>query len=55
MSAAPVTLRVKSDSRETWTIRLTAEATCWRIASSGTLRVAIATTTSSRYSASRGL
>ena len=55
ISVTPVTRRVPSDIRESWTTRLTAEATCWRTALSGMLRLAIATIVSRRYSASRGL
>ena len=54
-SDMPVTLRVPSDMRETCTMTLTADATCCRIALSGTFRLAIAIIVSSRYSASRAL
>ena len=55
ISEIAVTLRVPSDMRVTWTIKLMAEAICCRIARSGIFRLAIATIVSSRYSASRGL
>ena len=55
ISEMPVTLRVPSAMRETWTMMFTADAICWRIARSGMFRFAIATIVSSRYSASRGL
>ena len=43
ISEIDVTLRVPSAMRETWMIKLIAEATCCRTARSGMLRFAIAT------------
>ena len=54
-SVIDVTLRVPSAMRLMCTTRLTAEATCWRIARSGMFRLAMATIVSRRYSASRAL
>ena len=39
ISVIAVTRRVPSDSRAIWTMRLTAEAICWRTARSGMLQV----------------